>query len=77
MNSLEQVTDGGAISALVMDELLQWELRVAQRADELATQASHGRDEDLRYWLQAEREVLVDGGGLRPIALEPASSASG
>lgn len=40
------------------DELMQWELRIAQRADELAAQAENGHKQDLIYWLQAEREVL-------------------
>jgi hypothetical protein len=73
MNSLEQDTDGRAPGALVIDELLQWELKVAQRADELSSKTPHGRDEDLRTWLQAEREVLVNGDRLQ--ALAPQDSA--
>jgi hypothetical protein len=41
------------------DELMEWELRVAQRADQLAAKNSGGREQDLEYWLQAEREVLA------------------
>jgi hypothetical protein len=42
-----------------MDELMQWELRIAQRADQLVAGAGEKREKDLVYWLQAEREVLA------------------
>jgi hypothetical protein len=41
------------------DELMQWELRIAQRADQLAARAEPRSQEDLVYWLQAEREILA------------------
>jgi hypothetical protein len=40
------------------DPLLELELRVAWRADEISHESGGGRDKDLEYWLQAEREVL-------------------
>jgi len=40
------------------DDLLQLQLEVAQRADELwRTEGGH-RGSDLEFWLRAEREVL-------------------
>ena len=42
------------------DALLALELRVASRADQLSLEFGGGRDKDLEYWLQAEREVLAD-----------------
>ena len=42
------------------DALLALELRVASRADQLSQKFGGGRDKDLEYWLQAEREVLAD-----------------
>ena len=47
-----------------MDEaLLQLQLRVAQRADQLAHSrgASLAPSDDYDYWLQAERDVLGNG----------------
>jgi hypothetical protein len=38
------------------DRLLQLELQIARRADELARQKKSTRDVDL--WLEAEREIL-------------------
>jgi hypothetical protein len=38
------------------DRLLQLELQIARRADELARQKKSARDVDL--WLEAEREIL-------------------
>ena len=42
------------------DALLALELRVASRADQLSQKFGGGRDKDLEYWLQAEREVFAD-----------------
>ena len=46
-------------------ELFELELRIARRADELARTAVRRRDRNLESWLQAEREVMVDGAALR------------
>jgi hypothetical protein len=59
MNTIE-LSDEAIIDVQLTDELVKWELRIAQRADQLAAQAEHGRDKDLEYWQQAEREVLAD-----------------
>ena len=40
------------------DVLLRWQLDVAVRAYELARGGPRGKDQDLQFWLQAEREVL-------------------
>jgi hypothetical protein len=58
MNTPESSEEAG-LSLPLTDELGQWELRIAQRADQLAAQTERGRDHDLENWLQAEREVLA------------------
>ncbi len=40
------------------DRLLQLELRVAQRADELSQESGSVRGRDLEHWLRAEQEVF-------------------
>lgn len=42
------------------DKLVQLNLLIAQRADELARErhGPHDRDADLQCWLEAEREIL-------------------
>jgi hypothetical protein len=40
------------------DDLLQLEMLVARRADELSQDDRHRTGRDLMHWLQAEREVL-------------------
>jgi hypothetical protein len=40
------------------DVLLQWEMAVAIRADELARTHPEGKNRDRQVWLQAEQEVL-------------------
>jgi len=39
-------------------ELLELELQVAHRADELWQNDGPGRNSDLAYWMRAEREVM-------------------
>lgn len=58
MNNPESSEESG-ISVPLTDELAQWELRIAQRADQLAATTERGRNHDLENWLQAEREVLA------------------
>jgi hypothetical protein len=41
------------------DELFQFELRVAQRADQLAAKLGTGPERDRECWQQAEREELA------------------
>ena len=53
-----------AADLLPADQLAQWELRVAQRADELAKKSPPGRNHDLASWLEAEREALAFFPGL-------------
>ncbi|HEX2855235.1 MAG TPA: DUF2934 domain-containing protein [Opitutaceae bacterium] len=59
MNTPELSEETGIILPLT-DELAQWELRIAQRADQLAAKTERGRNHDLENWLQAEREVMGD-----------------
>lgn len=40
------------------DDLLQLEMRIAQRADELSRSPGSGGGTDLIHWIKAEREVL-------------------
>lgn len=40
------------------DDLIELELRVARRADELARSAGTNTALNLRHWLQAEQEIL-------------------
>lgn len=63
MEPSELTANSGVATAVEWDELLHWEIRVARRADELASRVARGRDEDLRYWLQAEEEVWSNAGG--------------
>jgi hypothetical protein len=42
---------------LPTDELFQVELRIAQRADELARNLGSDREHALEHWRRAEREV--------------------
>ena len=60
MNSTGQIA-GNTLEAPASDRLTHWQLRIAQRADQLAAKMARGRDQDLECWLQAEREVLVEG----------------
>lgn len=55
-------------------ELLQLELRVAQRADTLSRESGGVRGRDLEHWLQAEQEILhqVLGGAGSLLALAKA-----
>jgi hypothetical protein len=48
------------------DELSQFELHVARRADELARMNGPSLSRDLEFWLQAERELLQAPGDLPP-----------
>jgi hypothetical protein len=59
----EQVVPAG-------DDLLQLEMRIAQRADELRSHAGYPGGTDLIHWMQAEREVLESYLGAR----EPAAA---
>jgi hypothetical protein len=43
---------------MAADPLLQLELRIARRADELARTAAVRTALNLRHWLQAEEEIL-------------------
>jgi hypothetical protein len=52
-------------SPLEVDALLQLELKVAKRADNLWRSAGYGSGEDLVHWLQAEREVLEQQFGVK------------
>jgi hypothetical protein len=40
------------------DELLQLELKVAQRADQLSQESGSVRGQDLQHWLRAEQEIF-------------------
>ncbi len=44
------------------DQIVQWHVQIARRADELARGLTgpHDREADLQCWLEAEREVLDD-----------------
>lgn len=60
MNSAEHRDE----SAVLTDEdLLQLQLQIAQRADQLARaqQCGRDRDADLKYWLEAERDIFARG----------------
>ncbi len=49
------------------DRLLQFELKVAQRADELSQASGSVRGRDLEHWLRAEHEILERcRSGLKP-----------
>jgi Protein of unknown function (DUF2934) len=56
MNTPEQ--DVSASIVFTEDDLLQLELRVAQRADKLSQENGSVRGRDLQHWLQAEREIF-------------------
>lgn len=58
--NIPKSSDERGITEPLTDELAQWELRIAQRADQLAAKTERGRNQDLENWLQAEREVLTD-----------------
>ena len=52
--------DASATAVLPEDDrLLQLELRVAQRADELSQKNGNVRGRDLEHWLQAEQEIFT------------------
>jgi hypothetical protein len=57
MNTPEQVTSATAVLN-EDDRLLQLELRVAQRADELSQASGSVRGRDLEHWLRAEQEIF-------------------
>jgi len=42
------------------DDLLNLEMKIAQRADRLWQDAGRVSGNDLAHWLQAEQEVLVE-----------------
>jgi hypothetical protein len=44
--------------AFTEDALLQLELKVAQRADQLSQESGSVRGQDLQYWLRAEQEIF-------------------
>ena len=46
------------------DELLQLELRVAQRADKISLENGGVRGKDLEHWLRAEQEIFAKCRGL-------------
>jgi len=46
------------VREIAADPLTELQLRVARRADELARSATAHSSLNLRYWLQAEHEVL-------------------
>jgi hypothetical protein len=50
------------------DDLLQLEMRIAQRADELRSHGGYPGGTDLVHWMQAEREVLEGYLGARDTA---------
>jgi len=50
------------LSAFPEDELSQFELHVARRADELVKLYGSGPGRDMDFWLQAEQEMLKDRG---------------
>ena len=54
------------------DELMQLELRVARRADELARGIDFSRVKDMLIWFQAEREILGYTNEQGPVSLMPA-----
>jgi Protein of unknown function (DUF2934) len=54
------------VSTLVVfneDDLLQLELKVAQRADQLSQEGGSVRGKDLEHWLRAEQEIFAGGLG--------------
>lgn len=64
MNGAEQ-NHAGVFPAMEDQKLLRLQLRIAQRADELAQSRMSERnpDLDLQCWLEAEREILNRCGG--------------
>jgi hypothetical protein len=50
--------EASATIVFTEDDLLQFELKVAQRADALSQETGRTRGKDLEHWLQAEREIL-------------------
>jgi hypothetical protein len=52
------------LAAFPEDELSQFELHVARRADELVKQHGSGLRRDMEFWLQAEQEMLKARGDL-------------
>ena len=48
----------GASVVLIEDDLLELEMQVAHRADELWLEGGPGRGSDLAYWMRAELEVM-------------------
>lgn len=53
-----------AVSVGDRDDLLQLEIRIAQRADALSQGSGNGGSTDLIHWIQAEREVFEQYLGL-------------
>lgn len=41
-----------------LEDLMELQLRIARRADQLSRMAGYGRDVDRRVWLRAELEIL-------------------
>jgi hypothetical protein len=62
MTTPQQTAGEAAVST--EDELLQLQLKVAQRADKLAQENGSVRGRDLQHWLQAEQDILERGAGL-------------
>jgi hypothetical protein len=46
------------LEAPMEDDLLQLQLEVAHRADEIWRSEGNGRGSDIEFWLRAEREVM-------------------
>ena len=54
----KQHLDASIRAALLEADLLELELQVAHRADELWQESGADRGSDLAYWMRAEREVI-------------------
>ena len=54
----KQHLDASVRAALLEADLLELELQVAHRADELWQEGGADRGSDLAYWMRAEREVI-------------------
>ena len=50
--------DVSTLGVFSEDDLLQLELKVAQRADKLSLESGSVRGKDLEHWLQAEQDIL-------------------
>ncbi len=50
------------------DALFDVECRIARRADELARLSGNDRNQALKHWLEAEREVWQEIAGQTPVA---------